>query len=94
MPDEAAFYFLAPYWPNGPVVRTRLAAVCGEGTVRVILEGVQHGRFFILPGEYCDYCEFSPACRRTHHPTKWRQRDNVAKRILEDLRQQRAGGGR
>src|SRR5437016_912299 len=94
VPDEAAFYFLAPYWPNGPVVRTRLAAVCGEGTVRVILEGVQHGRFFILPGEYCDYCEFSPACRRTHHPTKWRQRDNVAKRILEDLRQQRAGGGR
>ena len=93
VPDEAAFYFLAPYWPNGPVVRTRLAAVCGEGTVRVILEGVRHGRFFILPGEYCDYCEFSSACRRTHHPTKWRQRDNAEKRILEDLRQQRAGGG-
>src|SRR5213593_3494411 len=35
VPDEAAFYFLAPYWPNGPVVRTGLAAVCGEGTVRV-----------------------------------------------------------
>jgi ATP-dependent helicase/nuclease subunit B len=93
VPDEAAFYFLAPYWPNGPVVRTRLAAVCGEGTVRVILEGVRHGRFFILPGEYCDYCEFSSACRRTHHPTKWRQRDNAAKRILEDLRQQKAAGG-
>ncbi|TLY22595.1 MAG: hypothetical protein E6K64_10600 [Nitrospirae bacterium] len=90
--DEAAFYFLAPYWPHGPVVRTGLTAVCGEGTVRVILEGVRHGRFFILPGEYCDYCEFSSACRRTHHPTKWRQRDNAAKRILEDLRQQRAGG--
>src|SRR5437660_1818808 len=90
--DEAAFYFLPPYWPHGPVVRTGLTAVCGEGTVRVILEGVRHGRFFILPGEYCDYCEFSSACRRTHHPTKWRQRDNAAKRILEDLRQQRAGG--
>jgi ATP-dependent helicase/nuclease subunit B len=88
--DEAAFYFLAPYWPNGPVVRTGLAAFCGEGTVRVILEGVRHGRFFILPGEYCDYCEFSSACRRTHHPTKWRQRDNAEKRILEDLRQQKA----
>src|SRR5712692_2604553 len=69
VPDEAAFYFLAPYWPNGPVVRTGLATVCGEGTVRVVLEGVRHGRFFILPGEYCDYCEFSSACRRTHHPT-------------------------
>ncbi len=91
--DEAAFYFLAPYWPHGPVVRTGLAAVCGEGTVRVILEGVRHGRFFILPGEYCDYCEFSSACRRTHHPTKWRLRDNAEKRILEDLRQQKAGGG-
>jgi ATP-dependent helicase/nuclease subunit B len=94
VPDEAAFYFLAPYWPRGPVVRTGLAAVCGEGTVRVILEGVRHGRFFILPGEYCAYCEFSSACRRTHHPTKWRQRDNAAKRVLEDLRQQKAGGTR
>src|SRR5881409_995166 len=93
VPDEAAFYFLAPYWPNGPVVRTGLTAVCGEGTVRVVLEGVRQGRFFILPGEYCDYCEFSSACRRTHHPTKWRQRDNPEKRTLEDLRQQRAGGG-
>src|SRR2546427_748572 len=93
VPDEAAFYFLAPYWPNGPVVRTGLTAVCGEGTVRVVFEGVRHGRFFILPGEYCDYCEFSSACRRTHHPTKWRQRDNAAKRILEDLRQQKAAGG-
>ena len=93
VPDEAAFYFLAPYWPNGPVVRTRLTAVCGEGTVRVVLEGIRHGRFFILPGEYCDYCEFSSACRRTHHPTKWRQRDNPEKRILEALRQQKAGGG-
>jgi ATP-dependent helicase/nuclease subunit B len=92
VPDEAAFYFLAPYWPRGPVVRTGLAAVCGEGTVRVILAGVRHGRFFILPGEYCAYCEFSSACRRTHHPTKWRQRDNAAKRVLEDLRQQRSGG--
>jgi len=90
VPDEAAFYFLAPYWPNGPVVRTGLTAVCGEGTVRVVLEGVRKGRFFILPGEYCDYCEFSSACRRTHHPTKWRQRDNAEKRILEDLRQQKA----
>ena len=93
VPDEAAFYFLAPYWPNGPVVRTGLTAVCGEGTVRVVLEGVRKGRFFILPGEYCDYCEFSSACRRTHHPTKWRQRDNPEKRILEALRQQKAGGG-
>ena len=93
VPDEAAFYFLAPYWPNGPVVRTGLATVCGEGTVRVVLEGIRHGRFFILPGEYCDYCEFSSACRRTHHPTKWRQRDNPEKRILEALRQQKAGGG-
>ena len=90
VPDEAAFYFLAPYWPNGPVVRTGLTAVCGEGTVRVVLEGVRQGRFFILPGEYCDYCEFSSACRRTHHPTKWRQRDNAEKRTLEDLRQQKA----
>ena len=90
--DEAAFYFLAPNWPNGPVVRTGLAAFCGEGTVRVILEGVKQGRFFILPGEYCDYCEFSSACRRTHHPTKWRLRDNTEKRTLEELRQQKAAG--
>jgi ATP-dependent helicase/nuclease subunit B len=93
VPDEAAFYFLAPYWPNGPVARTALGEVRGEGTVRVILEGVRHGRFFILPGEYCDYCEFASACRRTHHPTKWRQKDNAEKRTLEGLRQQQSGGG-
>jgi ATP-dependent helicase/nuclease subunit B len=91
VPDAAAFYFLAPHWPNGPVERTALTTVCGEGTVRVILEGVRDGRFFILPGDYCKHCEFSAACRRSHHPTKWREADDKHKHILEDVRRQKAG---
>jgi ATP-dependent helicase/nuclease subunit B len=91
VPDAAAFYFLAPYWPNGPVVRTALTEVCGMDTVRVVLDGVRGGRFFILPGDYCTYCEFSSTCRRTHHPTKWRLRDNAEKQVLEDIRRRKAG---
>jgi len=91
VPDAAAFYFLAPHWPNGPVERTTLTTVCGEETVRVILEGVRDGRFFILPGDYCKHCEFSAACRRSHHPTKWREGDDKHKQILEDVRRQKAG---
>jgi ATP-dependent helicase/nuclease subunit B len=90
VPDAAAFYFLAPHWPNGPVDRTVLTTVCGEETVRVILEGVRDGRFFILPGDYCKHCEFSAACRRSHHPTKWREREDKHKQVLEDVRRQKA----
>nr|MBI3613066.1 exodeoxyribonuclease V subunit gamma [Nitrospirota bacterium] len=92
VPDAAALYFLAPYWPDGPVVRKTLTAVCGEGTVQVILDGVRGGRFFIMPDDYCKYCEFSSACRRTHHPTKWRRRDDPHQQILLALREQKAGG--
>jgi len=92
VPDSSALYFLAPYWQDGPVVRKTLTAWCGEGTVQVILDGIRGGRFFILPDDYCKYCEFSSVCRRTHHPTKWRRRDDPQQRILLDLREQKAGG--
>lgn len=91
VPDSASFYFLAPHWPKGPVERTTLTTVCGEETVRVILEGVREGRFFILPGDYCKHCEFSAACRRSHHPTKWREGEDKHKQVLEDVRKQKAG---
>jgi ATP-dependent helicase/nuclease subunit B len=92
VPDAAALYFLAPYWQEGPVVRKTLIAVCGEETVQVILDGVRGGRFFILPDDYCKYCEYSSACRRTHHPTKWRRRDDPHRQILLEIREQKAGG--
>ena len=92
VPDAAALYFLAPHWQDGPVVRKTLTAVCGDGTVQVILDGIRGGRFFILPDEYCKYCEFSSACRRTHHPTKWRRRDDPHRQILLEIREKKAGG--
>ena len=43
-----------------------------QRTLQILLEGVHAGRYFILPGDYCTRCEFSPACRRYHTPT-WRR---------------------
>jgi ATP-dependent helicase/nuclease subunit B len=68
LPD-AAFYFLAPRWLSGPLVVTPLrpdeeARI--RQTVSLLLTGIQEGRFFILPGDYCDTCAVRNVCRKDH----------------------------
>jgi ATP-dependent helicase/nuclease subunit B len=94
IPETVAFYFLAPNLPDGPLTRSALGASCWEGetgarigdTVRRMLDGIRAGRFFIFPGDYCDHCDFSSVCRRTHDPSKRRARGDERTKTLERLR--------
>ncbi|HEY2987539.1 MAG TPA: PD-(D/E)XK nuclease family protein [Candidatus Binatia bacterium] len=77
---DAAFYFLAPQWPEGPLAVESLPAEVWNGpsgaalkeTVAFLAESIRRGLFFIQPDDYCRYCEVSEACRRNHRPTVWR----------------------
>lgn len=94
-PDDAAFYFLAPAWSDGPLVVERIASGVWSGaagarlkaTVAFLAESMRRGLFFIQPHEsYCRYCAVSEACRKNHRPTLWRgERDPRVKAHL-DLR--------
>ncbi|MEK9172404.1 MAG: hypothetical protein AAB282_01960, partial [Nitrospirota bacterium] len=50
-----------------------------------ILEGIRAGRFFILPGAYCDHCDYSEVCRRHHTQSWWRARGDESRKELETL---------
>ncbi|HEV8243400.1 MAG TPA: hypothetical protein VGQ07_05365, partial [Nitrospirales bacterium] len=43
-------------------------------------------RFFILPGGYCDHCDYSEVCRRQHNQSWWRARSDDTRKELENLR--------
>ncbi|MGH7768042.1 MAG: PD-(D/E)XK nuclease family protein, partial [Candidatus Binatia bacterium] len=90
---DAAFYFLAPAWADGPLVVATLADVW-EGsfgarlkdTVAFLAESIRRGLFFIQPGEYCRYCEVSEACRKNHRPTTWRAERDPRAKMHSDLK--------
>jgi hypothetical protein len=71
-----------------------MEASCWEGdpgtlirkTVDRILDGIRGGRFTILPGEYCDHCDFSAVCRYTHDPSRRRARADTGMKALKELR--------
>ena len=94
VPESAAFYFLMPNRRDGPVGWSQLDASCWAGeagarlgrTLTLILEGVKGGRFFILPGGYCDHCDYSEVCRRHHNQSWWRARGDDSRKALEGLR--------
>jgi ATP-dependent helicase/nuclease subunit B len=58
-------------------------------TFQTLLEGIHAGRYFILPGTYCDHCDVSVACRRFHGPTWWRAHRYAPTKQLRQLRTQR-----
>src|SRR5687767_15213859 len=77
---EANFYFIAPRWPQGPLMTTSygsegLANKAGaetKQTLAYLADGVRQGRFFINRGEYCGRCDAAPICRKNHPPSLWR----------------------
>jgi ATP-dependent helicase/nuclease subunit B len=77
---EAAFYFLAPNWRDGPFSARTFSAEDWEGsrgeslreTISFLVKGVHDGRYFIHPGPACEYCEVAQVCRKEHFPTAWR----------------------
>ncbi|MBI2359346.1 MAG: PD-(D/E)XK nuclease family protein, partial [Deltaproteobacteria bacterium] len=96
---DAAFYFLAPQWPEGPLVIERLPRDAWEGqsgealkeTVAFLVEAIRQGLFFIQPDDYCRYCEVSEACRKNHRATMWRIERDPRSRAHLDLRDKKAG---
>jgi ATP-dependent helicase/nuclease subunit B len=93
-PETVDFVFLAPR-QAATVERASFDPAAWKGatgqtiaqTVRTLVDGIRHGRYFVLPEEkYCSHCEFAAACRRFHGPTWWRAYTEPAARALKRLR--------
>ncbi|HSF57930.1 MAG TPA: PD-(D/E)XK nuclease family protein [Candidatus Binatia bacterium] len=77
---EANFYYIAERWTDGPLVTASfgaegLAGQIGEeirNTISYLARGIQKGRFFIQPGDYCRHCDVAEICRKNHPPSLWR----------------------
>jgi ATP-dependent helicase/nuclease subunit B len=95
-PSHVEFFFLAPNWSRTigrSVFETAVwASEVGtllQRTVKTLMEGIQAGRYFILPNSYCDSCAFRVACRREHGPTWWRSYRGAESKTIKSLRAQR-----
>ncbi len=79
-PVRSAFYFLAPNWPDGPLVIRDFPEDGWEGeggerlkeTISSLLAGMEAGHFFIKPGDHCTYCNVAALCRKEHIPSRRR----------------------
>ncbi len=95
---EAAFYyFLASRWKDGPLASCEfpgsdLRESDGErirDVVARLLRGIRSGEFFILPGDYCRFCEVSEICRKDHFPSATRAGRHPAAKALSQIRKQK-----
>jgi ATP-dependent helicase/nuclease subunit B len=57
-----------------------------QQTLLTLIQGIANREFFILPDGYCDYCEFSGACRRHDAMAWWRSYRSPQARTLRRLR--------
>jgi ATP-dependent helicase/nuclease subunit B len=93
---EVQLLFLAPQWKE-PVSRSTFDAGLWTGhtgdmirqTLSTLIQGIARREFFILPDGYCDYCEFSGACRRHDSMAWWRSYRSPQARVLRKLRKQK-----
>ncbi len=91
---EAAWYFLAGRWKDGPLVpRGFSGSVMRESpgdrirdAVAALLRGIRSGEFFIMPGDYCKYCEVSEICRKDHFPSSTRAGRHPSAEALARMR--------
>jgi ATP-dependent helicase/nuclease subunit B len=95
VPTDVQLLFLAPQWrqsvsrstfdaglwtsPIGDMIRQ---------TLFTLIQGIARKEFFILPAGYCDYCEFSSACRRHDGMAWWRSYHSPQAGALRRLRRQ------
>lgn len=88
--------FLAPQWKQ-QISRSTFDAGLWTGhtgdmirqTLSTLIQGIANREFFILPDGYCDYCEFSGACRRHDAMAWWRSYRSPQARVLRKLRKQK-----
>lgn len=94
--SQVQFVFLAPLW-SVPIARSTFetavwASAIGElvrKTIDMMVTGIQSGRYFIVPDNYCDTCAFRIACRREHTPTWWRAYRADESKAFKAVRAQR-----
>ena len=95
---DVQLFFLAPEWKS-QISRSTFDAGLWTGhtgdmirqTLKTLIQGIANGEFFILPDGYCDYCEFSGACRR-HDAMAWlRSYRSPQARVMRKLRKQKVG---
>ncbi len=95
-PTDVQLLFLTPQWPQ-PISRSSFEASLWTGhtgdmirkTLSTLLQGIARREFFILPDGYCDYCEFSGACRRHDAMTWLRSYRSPQARVLRRMRRQK-----
>ena len=95
-PTDVQLLFLAPRWKQ-PIFRSTFDAGLWTGhtgdmirqTLSTLIQGIGRREFFILPDGYCDYCEFSGACRRHDSMAWWRSYRSPQARVLRRLRRQK-----
>ena len=95
-PTDVQLLFLAPQWKQS-VSRSTFDAGLWTGhtgdmirqTLSTLIQGIARREFFILPDGYCDYCEFSGACRRHDGMAWWRSYRSPQARVLRRLRKQK-----
>ena len=98
-PEKVSFYFIAPGWSLEGDAETisEFPGDCwqsslGEGiqaTVALLIKGIKDGLFFILPGSYCDNCDYSTICRKNHFPSSWRAEKDEKVRPYHAIRQEK-----
>jgi ATP-dependent helicase/nuclease subunit B len=94
--SDVQLLFLAPEWKQ-PISRSTFDAGLWTGhtgdmieqTLTTLVHGITNREFFILPDSYCDYCEFSGACRRHDAMAWWRSYRSPQARVLRKLRKQK-----
>ena len=92
---DAAWYFLAPRWDAGPLVRKEFTGKSwrqpdGEtirDTVARLLRGIRDGEFPPVPDDYCRFCQVSEICRKDHFPSATRAARHPAAEALAKMRQ-------
>jgi ATP-dependent helicase/nuclease subunit B len=93
---DVQLFFLAPQWKQ-TIFRSTFDAGLWTGhtgdmirqTLSTLIQGIGRNEFFILPDGYCEYCEFSGACRRHDAMAWWRSYRSPQARVLRRLRRQK-----
>jgi ATP-dependent helicase/nuclease subunit B len=93
---DVQLLFLAPDWDQ-QISRSTFDAGLWTGhtgdmirqMLSTLIQGIANREFFILPDGYCDYCEYSGACRRHDAMAWWRSYRSPQARALRRLRKQK-----
>jgi len=96
---EVLLYVVAPGSSQGPLVRLSYqpdeeAESRVEQTLSLLIEGIEHGEFPMIPDSYCGWCDVAPACRRRHGPSRARAQTDARVSRVAGIRNATIRSGR